>query len=42
MAKRTGREISVFRADEIDALLKDSYALPAEIIRRASDLSAGR
>jgi tripartite-type tricarboxylate transporter receptor subunit TctC len=41
-AKRAAREISVFRADEIDALLKDSYALPPEIVRRASELSAGR
>src|SRR4029079_9128825 len=41
-AKRAAREISVFRADEIAAWLKDSYALPPEIVRRASELSAGR
>ena len=41
-AKRTGRDISVFTADEIDTLLKESYALPPEIIRRASEISAGR
>jgi hypothetical protein len=42
MARRTGREISIFKADEIDALLKESYALPTDIIRRAGELSAGR
>jgi len=42
MAKRAGRDISVFKAAEIDALLKESYALPGEIIRRAGEISAGR
>jgi tripartite-type tricarboxylate transporter receptor subunit TctC len=41
-AAHSGREISVFTADEIDALLKESYALPAEIIHRAAEISAGR
>ncbi len=41
-ATRAKREITVFTADEIDALLKESYALPAEIIRRAAEISAGR
>jgi tripartite-type tricarboxylate transporter receptor subunit TctC len=42
MAKKTGREISVYTPDEIDTLLKNSYALPPEIIRRAGEISAGR
>jgi hypothetical protein len=42
VAARTGREISVFTADEIDGLLRESYALPPEIIRRAAEISAGR
>ena len=41
-AARARREISVFTADEIDALVKESYALPAEIIRRAAEMSAAR
>jgi tripartite-type tricarboxylate transporter receptor subunit TctC len=41
-AKRAGRDISVFTADEIDGLLKESYALPAEIIRRAAEISTAR
>jgi len=41
-AARAKRDISVFTAQEIDALLKESYALPAEIIRRAAEISAAR
>lgn len=41
-AKRSARDISVFTAEEIDGLLKESYALPAEIVRRAGDISATR
>ena len=41
-AKRAGRDISVFSADEIDRLLKENYALPAEIVRRASEISTAR
>ena len=42
VAARGKRDISVFTADEIDALLKASYALPPDIIRRAAEISAGR
>ena len=42
VAARAKRDISVFTADEIDALLKASYALPPDIIRRAAEISAGR
>ncbi len=41
-AQRAQRDISVFTADEIDALLKESYALPAAIVRRAAEISAAR
>jgi tripartite-type tricarboxylate transporter receptor subunit TctC len=41
-AKRAKREISVYTADEIDALLKESYALPPDIVRRAGEISAAR
>jgi len=42
VAARAKRDISVFTADEIDALLRESYALPPDIIRRAAEISAGR
>jgi hypothetical protein len=32
----------VFKADEIDVLLKESYALPEAIIHRAAEISAPR
>ena len=38
-ARKAGRDIDVFRHTEIDALLKESYALPPDIIQRASDVS---
>ncbi len=41
-AKKAGREIVVYRYDEIDALLKESYALPPAIIERAASVSAQR
>jgi tripartite-type tricarboxylate transporter receptor subunit TctC len=41
-AQKSGREISVYTADQIDTLLKESYALPEAIIRRAIDVSAPR
>jgi tripartite-type tricarboxylate transporter receptor subunit TctC len=41
-ASRAKRDISVFTAEEIDTLLKESYALPADIVRRAAELSAAR
>jgi tripartite-type tricarboxylate transporter receptor subunit TctC len=39
-AQKAGRDISVYTADEIDALLKESYALPEAIIQRAAEISA--
>jgi tripartite-type tricarboxylate transporter receptor subunit TctC len=41
-AQKSGREISVYKAEEIDALLKESYALPEAIIQRATEVSAPR
>src|SRR5262245_1980817 len=41
-ASRAKRNITVFTAEEIDALLKESYALPADIVRRAAEISAAR
>jgi hypothetical protein len=34
-AQKSGREISVYTAAQIDALLKDSYALPDSVVQRA-------
>jgi tripartite-type tricarboxylate transporter receptor subunit TctC len=39
-AQKAGRDISVYTADEIDALLKESYALPEAITQRAAEISA--
>jgi tripartite-type tricarboxylate transporter receptor subunit TctC len=41
-AAKSGREISVIGASEIDTLLKESYALPQDIIQRAAEVSATR
>jgi tripartite-type tricarboxylate transporter receptor subunit TctC len=41
-AAKTGREISVIGAKEIDALLAESYALPKDIIQRAAEISTAR
>jgi tripartite-type tricarboxylate transporter receptor subunit TctC len=41
-AAKSGREISVIGAAEIDTLLAESYALPKEIIERALAVSAAR
>ena len=38
-AQKSGREISVYTAGEIDALLKESYAFPEAIIQRAAEIS---
>jgi tripartite-type tricarboxylate transporter receptor subunit TctC len=38
-AQKAGREISVYTAGEIDALLKESYALPEAIIQRAAAIA---
>jgi tripartite-type tricarboxylate transporter receptor subunit TctC len=39
-AQKAGRDISVYTAIEIDALLKESYAVPEAVIQRAADISA--
>jgi len=41
-AQKSGRDINVYTAGEIDALLKESYALPEAIIERAAEISAPR
>jgi tripartite-type tricarboxylate transporter receptor subunit TctC len=41
-AQKSGREISVYTANQIDVLLKDSYALPEAVIQRATAVSAPR
>jgi tripartite-type tricarboxylate transporter receptor subunit TctC len=39
-AKQARRNIMLFKGEDIDALLKDNYSLPADIIERARKLSA--
>ena len=39
-AKRGKRDIILYRGDEIDRLLAEQYALPADVLRRATELSA--
>jgi tripartite-type tricarboxylate transporter receptor subunit TctC len=41
-AEKAHRVISVYTANEIDTLLKESYALPGDIIQRALAVSAPR
>jgi tripartite-type tricarboxylate transporter receptor subunit TctC len=41
-ARKAGRQISVYRGDQIDALLEESYALPKSVIQRTLELSAPR
>jgi hypothetical protein len=41
-AAKSGREISVIDANEINTLLTDSYRLPKDIVQRALDISAAR
>jgi tripartite-type tricarboxylate transporter receptor subunit TctC len=41
-AEKAHRVISVYKADEIDTLLKESYALPGAIIQRAAEISSPR
>jgi hypothetical protein len=38
-ARRSGRQVDLFGGDLINRLLRESYALPADIIDRASELS---
>jgi tripartite-type tricarboxylate transporter receptor subunit TctC len=39
-ARQGGRDISLFTGEDIEALLKESYALPPDIIGRASEVAA--
>ena len=39
-AKRGKRDIILYRGEEIDQLLAEQYALPADVLRRATELSA--
>jgi hypothetical protein len=41
-AQKSGREISVYTAAQIGALLKGSYGLPDAVIQRATEVSAPR
>jgi tripartite-type tricarboxylate transporter receptor subunit TctC len=41
-AKKAGRDISPISGSDIEQLLKDSYALPATVIKRAIDVSSAR
>jgi tripartite-type tricarboxylate transporter receptor subunit TctC len=41
-AQKAGREISAYTADQIDVLLKESFALPEAIMQRAAEISAPR
>jgi hypothetical protein len=41
-AKKAGREISLFRGEQIEALLKESYALPEAVVRRATEVSTAK
>ena len=41
-AQKAGREISVYTAEQIDVLLKESFALPEATIQRAAEISAPR
>jgi tripartite-type tricarboxylate transporter receptor subunit TctC len=39
-AKKAGRDINLFRGEQIEALLRESYALPQDIVARAAEVSA--
>jgi tripartite-type tricarboxylate transporter receptor subunit TctC len=41
-AKKAGRDISLFTGEQIDALLRESYALPNDIVQRATEVSAAK
>ncbi len=41
-AKRTGRDISLYKGPEIDRLLKETYSLSADIVKRANEVSVPR
>src|SRR5262249_17042345 len=41
-AKKAGRDISLMRGEQIEALLRESYALPSDIVERAAEVSAAK
>jgi tripartite-type tricarboxylate transporter receptor subunit TctC len=41
-AAKAGREISAITAMEIDTIMRRGYAMPADIVRRAAEISSGR
>ena len=41
-AKKAGRDINLFRGEQIETLLKESYSLPDAIVRRATEVSSAR
>ena len=41
-ATKAGREISAITATDIGTLLRDAHAMPADIVRRAAEISSGR
>jgi tripartite-type tricarboxylate transporter receptor subunit TctC len=41
-AKKAGRDINLFRGEQIETLLKESYSLPDAIVRRAAEVSSAR
>jgi tripartite-type tricarboxylate transporter receptor subunit TctC len=41
-AKKAGRDISLFKGEQIEALLSESYALPQDIVQRATEVSSAK
>jgi len=41
-AMKAGRDISLFRGEQIDALLRESYALPGDVVRRATEVFSAK
>jgi tripartite-type tricarboxylate transporter receptor subunit TctC len=41
-ARKAGRDIKLFKGEQIEALLKESYALPPDIVARAAEVSAAK
>jgi len=41
-AKKAGREISLFKGEQIETLLKESYSLPDAIVKRATEVSVAK
>jgi hypothetical protein len=41
-ARKAGRDISLFKGEQIEALLRESYALPHDIVQRTADVSSAK